>query len=318
MRMLTGNTVLLLCHILIYLSNFLIKAQPPYPFYVCQNDTTYIPNSPYSTNLATALSSLPTTNTGNGYFNSSAGQGSDRANAVCLCRGDVERSMCLGCLRDAIFRLRVVCPNQREAVIYYEFCLLKYSNATLLGNNDMTRDVYRMQNQNTFPDKTQLYGFLNPFMDKLRDKAAAGNSLLKFGMEDTPGPRSSTIYGLTQCIPVITKAQCDECLVNAINQLPLCCDGSLGALVLMARCNIRYETYEFYINPAIHSPPSVSQSSPSGKKSSSTRTIIIVTISAVGAIVIVSICIFIVLIRRKNILVKKGEIKILVSSLTSN
>jgi len=309
LRMLSRKAVVLFCLIFIYLSNFLIKAQPPYPFYICQNETYYTPNSNYTRNLATALSSLPATNSGQGYFNSSAGQGTDRANAIFLCRGDVERSMCLGCMRDAIFRLRVVCPNQTEAVIYYEFCLLKYSNASILTNNDMERDAFKMRNANSFPDTRQLYGLLYPFMDKLRGEAAAGSSLLKFAMEDTTGPGSSTIYGLTQCIPFISQAQCDECLEYAVNQLPSCCDGSLGAVVLMVRCNIRYEMYEFYINPAILPPPSTttsSQPSPPGKKSSSTRTKIFIIIPTVSAIVIVSICIFIVL-RRKKILVKKGD-----------
>ncbi|XP_076881045.1 antimicrobial ginkbilobin-2-like protein [Bidens hawaiensis] len=179
--------------------------------------------------------------------------------------------MCLSCLRDSIYRLRQTCPNQIEAVIYYEFCLLKYSNATIiLGSNDTKTDLYELKNDNTFDDTKQFNGFLQPFMNKLRGKAAAGNSFLKFAMGNTSGPDPYTLYGLMQCIPSLTKAQCSDCLEYAMNQSSSCCDGSAGVIVLMARCNIRYEIYEFTTNPAsLLWPPSpapsqVPQPTPSG------------------------------------------------------
>ncbi|XP_076926692.1 cysteine-rich receptor-like protein kinase 8 [Bidens hawaiensis] len=306
--MLTGNSLLFSCLIFIYFITFLIKAQPEYPFPVCHNDSIYDTN--YSTNLDTALEKLPGSDSGYGYFNSSEGQGADIANVICLCRADVEDHMCRSCFKEAVFRLRVfACPNQTEGVIYYEFCLLKYSNAEILGTNDMKRDLLFLFNKDTFPDKNQFNGFLYPFMNKLRDEAAAGSSLLKFAMDNTSGPDTSTLYGLAQCVPILSEAQCKECLAYAINQLSSCCDGRIGALVLMARCNIRYEIYEFNINTRPLPPPSSTfdQSSPQGnKKTSATRTAIFVIIPTVIAILIVSICIFIVL-RRKKILVEKDD-----------
>ncbi|KAI3682680.1 hypothetical protein L1987_82838 [Smallanthus sonchifolius] len=313
MRILTGNTLLLFClNIFIYLINFPIKAQPQYPYHICHNETTYTPNSLYSRNLDTALTSLQTNNSGSGYYNSSAGQGTDAANAICLCRGDVELNMCQTCLRDSIYRLRQTCPNQTQAIIYYEYCLLKYSNGPILenNNNDMSRDFFFLYNFNTFTDKEQFNGVLEPFMNKLRGEAAAGGSMLKFAMEDTSGPDSNTIYGLMQCIPTLSEAQCDDCLEYAINQLSLCCNGRYGAVILMARCNIRYEIYEYYINSRTLPPPSQPVPSPPGKKSSSSRTIILVIIPTVSAILIACICIFIVLKRKKNRVKKDNTVDI--------
>ncbi|KAJ0621068.1 putative Gnk2-like domain-containing protein [Helianthus annuus] len=162
MIMLSGKALLLFCLVFMYLINFLIKAQPGYPFYMCQHDTTYAPNSNYSRNLDAVLESLQATDSGNGYFNSSAGEGIDRANAICLCRGDVEQNMCLGCLRDSKLVLRLLCPNQTEAVIYYEFCLLKYSNASILSNNDMMRDRFFGPTLITPPTRRSSTGFSYP------------------------------------------------------------------------------------------------------------------------------------------------------------
>ncbi|KAL8259082.1 hypothetical protein R6Q59_027035 [Mikania micrantha] len=299
---------LLFCHVFLQ-TLFLIKAQPEYPFYICQNNATT--NNLYNRNLDAALASLQETNTGYGFFNASAGQGTDSANAVCLCRGDVELNMCQSCLRDAIYRLRHTCPNQSEAVIYYEFCLLKYSNSPILGNTVNRRDIYLLDNFKSFSNKEQANGLLGPFMNKLRREAASGSSLLKFAMENTTGPGNTTLYGLTQCVPSLTETQCDNCLEYAFNQLSTCCDGRVGAIVLMVSCNARYEIYEFNINPAILPPPSgpltnSQLSPPTGKKSSTTRIIMFVMIPTVSAIVLASVCIFIIL-KRKKTLVKKDN-----------
>ncbi|KAK1428351.1 hypothetical protein QVD17_17184 [Tagetes erecta] len=240
-----------------FLNNFLIKAQPQYPFIICHNESTYTPNSTYSINLAAALSSLPDTNSGYGFFNSSTGQVIDTANAACLCRADVQPDICETCLRDSIYHLRRSCPNQREAVIYYEFCLLKYSDGSILGDNDMQRDFYpALRNANSFPDKNKSNDLLQPFMSKLRVETAAGGSLLKFARDNTTGPENTTFYGLMQCIPALSEAQCNDCLEYAINRMSTCCDGRVGVILHMARCNARFEIYDFFGNQSILPAPS--------------------------------------------------------------
>ncbi|XP_076881050.1 cysteine-rich receptor-like protein kinase 8 [Bidens hawaiensis] len=297
MRMLTRKSLLLSCLIFIYLITFLIKAEPDYPLHVCHNDSIY--DSKYDTNLDVALSSLLVSDSGYGYFNSSAGQGADRANVICLCRGDVENNMCQSCFKDAVYRLRSACLNQTGGVLYYEFCLLKYSNAEILGTNDMKRDFFTSVDENTFPDKKQFNEILYPFMNKLRDKASAGSSLLKFAMDNTAGLGSDTLYGLPQCIPTLTEAQCNDCLEYAINQMSSCCDGRVGVVILMARCNIRYELYEFSINSAILPPPSSVRSSP-GKKLSRRRIEPYVIIPTLSTIVIAFLWIFMVFKRKRT------------------
>ncbi|KAI3698079.1 hypothetical protein L6452_31191 [Arctium lappa] len=201
MVILTGKPLLFICLNFIYVINVLIKAQQPeFLYHICQNATTYTPNSSYARNLNATLSSLSSTNSGYGFFNSSKGQGPDTANAISLCRVDVEPGMCQTCLNDSTVRLRQSCPNQREAIIYYDICLLRYTNATIIGNNDMNRDVVYLWNVNNASNKEQFNRDLRPLMNKLRSEAAAGGSLLKFAMDNTTGPDFATIYGLAQCV----------------------------------------------------------------------------------------------------------------------
>ncbi|KVI01053.1 Concanavalin A-like lectin/glucanase, subgroup [Cynara cardunculus var. scolymus] len=236
MVILTGKQLLFFYLKFMYLINVHVKAQPEYLYHICRNATTYTPNSSYARNLDATISSLSNTNSGYGFFNSSEGQRPDTANAISLCRADVDQVLCRRCLNESIVQLRQSCPNQREAITYYDICLLKYSNATILGNYDTNKDVVYMWNVNNASDKEVFTWALLPLMRKLSGEAAAGDSLLKFAIGNTTGPDFATIYGLVQCIPNLSRYQCLDCLDSAIYQIQSCCDRTIGGRVLTANC----------------------------------------------------------------------------------
>ncbi|KAL6573548.1 hypothetical protein OROHE_002007 [Orobanche hederae] len=211
-----------------YIINILIKGQGHSKYLFCQNLTTYTPNSTYRRNLDAALSFLPNTNSGYGFYNFSVGHGPNTANAISLCRGDVNRDMCQSCVNESIVELRQACPNQREAIIYndYDICYLWYSNATLLGNFDMDLDlVYLCDANSTVSNKEQ---FNIPLMSRLGREAAAGGSLLKFAMGNATGPAFPTIYGLAQCVPNLSGRQCSDCLEYTSREIQTMCYGIFG------------------------------------------------------------------------------------------
>ncbi|KAI3743841.1 hypothetical protein L1987_56908 [Smallanthus sonchifolius] len=237
MFILAGKHLFWFSFIFIYLTNTTtVLAQPP-PFFhhICnQNAGNYKLCSPYQRNLDTALSVLPTTNSGFGYFNFTTGQGNDRVISFALCRGDVEPALCQNCLNDSIVLLRERCPNQKEAVGYYNECFLKYSNET--GNED---DV-DLPNDQTTSDVNRFNGALRQLMDRLRGEAAAGGQLLKFATGNISGPDFSTIYGLVQCTPDLPEQVCSDCLEAAINRIPNTnLYGRVGGRILQSTCNFR-------------------------------------------------------------------------------
>ncbi|KVI01045.1 putative receptor-like protein kinase At4g00960 [Cynara cardunculus var. scolymus] len=325
----TGKPLLFFCLSFIYLINVHVKAQPEYLYHICPNTTTYTPNSSYARNLDATISSLSNTNSGYGFFNSSQGQQPNTANAISLCRADVDRALCRRCLNESTVRLRQACPNQREAITYYDICLLRYSNATILGNFEMNKDVVYMWNVNNATNRSQFNAALRPLMNNLSSEAAAGGSLLKFAMGSTIGPDFSRIYGLAQCVPYLSEQQCNTCLESATNQIPSCCDGKIGGRVLTASCNIRFETYQFGINTSlIPSPPSPPPPPPPvqrfppvlptpGTNSNTTRTVIIIVIPTVGVIILATICIFMVLKRKKKYVHKVDDETVDISNVES-
>ncbi|XP_076910123.1 cysteine-rich receptor-like protein kinase 10 [Bidens hawaiensis] len=285
--------------------NAITLAQPNFVFNRCGNNENYTINSAYQRNLNTTLSTLPTTNSGLGFFNFSTGQGNNTVYSIALCRGDVIPDTCSSCLNDSIVNLRRVCPNQKEAIGIYDFCFLQYSNNVLLSYPQPTDYFIQFNPQNT-TDIDRFNGALRPLMDDLRGRAAAGDQLLKFATGNRTGPGFDRIYGLVQCAPYLTEQQCSECLENLVSRIGLHDNGKIGGKMVLPTCNFRFEIYPFF-NEGIRATPSTPSSppppprpAPAGNKDNTTRTVIIaVFVPIIFVIIIASLCIFMRL-RKKN------------------
>ncbi|GKD45658.1 putative receptor-like protein kinase [Tanacetum coccineum] len=166
--------------------------------------------------------------------------------------------MCVRVLNDSIVNVRQLCPNQKEAIIYYDYCLLKYSNQTILGIDQPKPYIFISNVQNS-SDKDRFNRALQTLFDDLIPKAAAGNSLLKFAVWNVTGPDFTSIYGLVQCSPDILYQQCNDCLIDAhaLNNFSniIGHSGKIGGRALLPMCNFRYENYPF-LNRSTSIPPS--------------------------------------------------------------
>ncbi|KAJ9563220.1 hypothetical protein OSB04_008380 [Centaurea solstitialis] len=233
-------------------------AQPKFISHYCEKAANYTVNSTYQRNLDTNLATLPTTNSGFGFYNLSTGQANDTVNSVALCRGDVEPDSCRSCLNDSIVNLRQLCPIQKEAIGYYDTCLLKYSNVEILGTTGIKFYVF-FPGSETTTDVDRFYGDLRPLMDGLRGNASSGGPLRKFASGSTDGPRFTTIYALVQCTPDLSDRQCSDCLENAANEFANRYSGSVRGRTLVPMCNFRYDTNRFFSerNSVIPPPPTI-------------------------------------------------------------
>ncbi|KAI3818799.1 hypothetical protein L1987_12617 [Smallanthus sonchifolius] len=311
MFILAEKFLLLLSFISISLIHTTTLAQPDFFSYFCDSAVNYTANSAYQRNLNTALSTLPTTNNGFGFYNLSIGQGNDTVNSAALCRGDVNLDVCRTCLNDSIVKLRQLCPIQKHAIGYYDYCLLKYSNEQLLGARNIRFYVY-MANSENATDIDRFNGALGPLMRELRGDAAAGGSLQKFASGNTSYLGLSTIYGLVQCTPDLSQLQCSDCLEDAINRISQWFNGKVGGRLVLPMCNFRYETYRFFNQSARGAPPSpppVLQPSPPitpplpppAKNNNTTRTVIIITVIVIVSIILIaSLCIIMSLRKKKR------------------
>ncbi|XP_076925060.1 cysteine-rich receptor-like protein kinase 15 [Bidens hawaiensis] len=306
MTMPTRTLLLFLTVSFIYLTNTITHAQSSaFIEYYCENAANYTRNSTYKINLSVALSALPSTNSGFGFFNFSSGQGSDGVNSAALCRGDVNSDSCRRCVDDSVVNLQKLCPNQKEAIGYKDNCLLRYSNRTVLGyaNAPEAFRLYLWNDRNaTDQDRFNRY---------LRPQAATVQSI-RYAPACSAFGRGVT---LVQCTPDLLQLKCRECLESAMSQFFSSFSLRMGGRNLQPMCNFRYETYRFFNDSTlvISTPPSSSPappislasppvSSPSSGNSSPSMTVIIIIIIAIVSVIviIISICIFIRLKKRKQ------------------
>ncbi|KAE8689714.1 Cysteine-rich RLK 10 [Hibiscus syriacus] len=194
-------------------------AQEEFLDYSCmETGGNFTRNSTYETNIdRLRLSFSSNTADDYGFYNISSGVGSERVNSVALCRGDVGSADCLGCINNAMAELRSLCPNQREAIIWYDNCMFRYTNRSIFGVVEDDPLVY-MWNENNVTDVDAFNRSLSALLDSLRNSASLG-------------------------LPVV---ECNSCLSAAIEFIPECCDRKQGGRVLEPSCNFRFEIERFY------------------------------------------------------------------------
>lgn len=126
-----------ICYAFLLLLSFrplITKAQTPiYAGSYCQNTTQPPLSSAYQTNLnriVTWMSSDAATSKGYNY--TSIGNNSP-AYGLYDCHSDVVGYFCQLCVSTAAREVRLRCPNRISAVVWYDSCILRYSNESFFG-----------------------------------------------------------------------------------------------------------------------------------------------------------------------------------------
>ncbi|KAJ4899702.1 Cysteine-rich receptor-like protein kinase 10 [Raphanus sativus] len=237
-----------------FLASFRAYAQDPtYVYHVCPNTTTYTRNSTYSTNLRTLLSSLSSNNASysTGFQTATSGQGTDSVTGLFLCRLDYSPEVCRRCVAFVVNDTSTRCPNEREVVLYYDECMVRYSNRNILSTLSTNGGVVTWNGQNiTSSQKDQFRDLVLSTMNQAASEAA--DSPRKFDARKANWTASQNLYGLVQCTPDLTRQDCLSCLQQGINQLPT---DKIGGRFIVHSCSSRYELYAFYNESAITTPP---------------------------------------------------------------
>ena len=65
-----------------------------------------------------------------------------------MCRGDVLKKDCSTCVNKAMKDIQVHCPYNKAAIIWYDKCLLKYSDNLFFGEMDNQNTYIMLNRQN--------------------------------------------------------------------------------------------------------------------------------------------------------------------------
>ncbi|KAK3433336.1 hypothetical protein EUGRSUZ_D00850, partial [Eucalyptus grandis] len=234
-----------------------IACQPTYNGHYClglSNDTA---NSTFGSNLASLLDSLSSEAFLNNSFYKN---GSNGIFGLFLCRGDVSSNSCQGCVENATQTLPSRCPSNREAIIWYDECMLHYSDANFFGvmATYPRTFMWNVQN-NTSPNDPDVDA--RALMYNLAANVPYTSTMYEVHEFDR-GNSSQQRYGLEQCSRDINSTQCKSCLADLTEYSQQCCEGKKGWRILSPSCNIRYEDYIFYQQQAA-SPQPYPQQAPS-------------------------------------------------------
>ena len=237
----------------------IIAQRDPYVLNKCYSSNV-TSNSTYRANLNTLLSTL-TSNTqiDYGFYNFSAGENTDKVYATGLCRADLTPTDCRSCVNMSAHELLQLCPTQKEGIMWYMNCTVRYSNNSIFGvmeSTPMGALVSRLVSNLTEYNKV-----LSSLFHDLRVKAAAGGIFRKVANQNAKF-QNNTIYGLMQCNPDLSEMDCSNCLVEAHSKFLNCCNENQGVRILLPSCNLRIETAPFFGTTFVESPPPLSPPPP--------------------------------------------------------
>ncbi|KAA8519270.1 hypothetical protein F0562_013526 [Nyssa sinensis] len=257
------------------------KGEVNYLEHYCDISTTLSPT--YRSNLNLLLSALSQNTTSyKGFRYETTGQ----VHGLYMCRGDVMSDVCQDCVSTAIKELQQRCSNDREeAVIFYDECLVRYSNRSFWGTIEISPMVlfYNGKNQSQPEDsdidaRYLVYGLM----------MSAPNMSLMYDMSEYSPKPNQKRYSFVQCSRDLTSDGCAQCLLQLTYNLEFCCEGRRGYRVISPSCSLRYESYLFYRKEAkLVTLPN------KGKQSNGPRMIIIIPSVVVSLVaVVLSCCIY--------------------------
>ncbi|THU47015.1 hypothetical protein C4D60_Mb09t11040 [Musa balbisiana] len=296
-----------------FLVLYLILLSVPSPtvaftWQVCSTSAgNFTANSTYESNLSLLLSSLVSNGSAPGFFTDTIGRIPNQVQGLVLCRGDTNATTCSSCLSNGAVEILQLCAYDKDAVVWYDECLLRFSNLQFLSTSD-NDPTAALENEIAVNDEADRFNkVVNELLDSTADWAAY-NSTKRYatGQAFNVTLAFPTIYALAQCTPDMSASDCRQCLEGVSQGLPM---ARMGARNQGVRCNLRYESSLFFqgnpiirlISPATNattpvdnattpasapaSRPSVGSTSKEGKK----KTILAISISAVSAMLLISI-----------------------------
>ncbi|KAH7569070.1 hypothetical protein JRO89_XS06G0097500 [Xanthoceras sorbifolium] len=259
-----------------------ITCQATYNYHFCTGQPNDTATSNYISNLDSALNSLTSKASANSFYNES----SNGIYSLFLCRGDVSTATCQTCVENASQEIRERCSSNKSAIIWYDQCMLRYSNINYFGVTETSPRFFMWNLKNTTTPDEPNYGALGMIYNLVEN---APNTDMKFGTEDREVVNSIRRgFALVQCTRDINSTSCRSCLGMLTEDIRQCCQGKVGWRISSPNCYLRYEESRFYEQPPAPPPPMPVAPQPTpidgGKEGNNTTKIVIITVSTFAAV----------------------------------
>ncbi|KAF7000645.1 hypothetical protein CFC21_016507 [Triticum aestivum] len=234
---------------------------------VCGKTGKYKANSTYQQNVQSVTKYLfneATFSGGNGFATRTEGTDPDRVYGLGICRGDTPDNVtCYECLSSASVEASTLCPDDKDATLFYDGCTVRFSDQDFLSFSFWpwyNEPEVVLNNTNTVNPAAVASSFdvlVDTLMNKTAEHAAAASDAPQKkvatgeALFDGSDPQTK-IYSLAQCTPDLTYGGCKNCLRFVMDEMALTrVPGAQGQRVAGVRCNVRFEVYPFYIGEAM-------------------------------------------------------------------
>ncbi|KAB2637532.1 cysteine-rich receptor-like protein kinase 25 [Pyrus ussuriensis x Pyrus communis] len=212
-----------------------------------------------------------------GFYNITAGLNStEKAYGLFLCQGYVSTDVCKDCVTAASIMAAQRCPSRINVIVWYDCCMLRYSNESL--STLCESPIVNWRNTQNATEWNRFNQVLGESMNEVVTEATVTAN--KFATKQANISRFLSVYSLAQCTWDLSTVDCNRCLKLAVALLPSCCEGSVGGRVLMPSCNIRFEIYPFYLQNATSArataPKALPPPAPKGRRKHFSTIIIVV------------------------------------------
>ncbi|KAK7405638.1 hypothetical protein VNO78_07195 [Psophocarpus tetragonolobus] len=210
----------------------------------CQNNPQQSLSSAYETNLKRLLEwATSDSATSKGYNSTRIGNKSPVYGHY-DCRGDVGGYFCQFCVSNAAREVPRRCPNRVSAMVWYDYCILKYSNESFFGKI-LTNQSWLFLGTKNISNKAEIRKD-EDFVRYLIRKATKETNQLYY-MDYFNLSFTQRRYGMVQCCRDLTNEGCRQCLEAMLAQVSKCCGQKIGWFIWSGTCMIRYDDEMFYL-----------------------------------------------------------------------
>jgi len=209
----------------------------------CQNTSQEPLSSAYQANLDKILAWMPSdAATSRGYNHTRIGINTPVYGQY-DCRGDVAESFCHFCVSLAAREAPKRCPNRVSAVVWYEYCMLRYSNESFFGKilTHPTWHGFGPKNVSNMEEVRRGEGFVKSMITKATKETNQLYYLGGFNLSST-----QKRYGMVHCGRDLSNEGCRQCLEFLFAQIHKCCEQKIGWFIWSGTCMIRYDDQMFY------------------------------------------------------------------------
>ncbi|GJN32577.1 hypothetical protein PR202_gb21091 [Eleusine coracana subsp. coracana] len=284
------------------------------PGWFCGNSGNCAAGSSYAANLRQLSSTLPSKASGPLFATANIGAAPDVAYGLALCRGDSSPSTCDSCITIAFGEAMQQCPYSKDATVVLDECNLRFSDINFLPTIDNGPIVIANDSLSSVSSSVEEFDAAVGVLLNVTADYAAANSSRRFATgEEATRDSSFTIYGLAQCTPDMSPADCQSCLQDLLALRQQYLSGRQSGRISGVRCNFRYDLNNKFFTggptlrlqtqlwpPAAPNKNYTETPSPGGRRRANKRIALAITLSVGAAMLAIITFIWLCFWRKRN------------------